>query len=247
MEINEATSRKRLKCGNVPQSMGRFTSDIPVNLAAELDHEPITKKDLQVAVYRFVEANNFQHRFNKSKGIAVSLGNLQDAVEVDDIIDAVSVSNKQSIGEIDNTYSPSVPLLATPPPAFQFITNLAIMCEDGIVIASPSKVVEEVAVNLSASDLLSLPKSQEKPNRNKHKSQKYKILSSTSFKDELEALAQEKKKKEEKRATTAKRKLRNCTVSGTSRKLQNQKKEDVSYPKCGDLYSKSEKYWITCS
>ncbi|KAG5900441.1 hypothetical protein JTB14_029327 [Gonioctena quinquepunctata] len=75
--INEATLRKRLKCGNVP--LGRFTSDIPANLKAKVAQQVqvsnerfygITKKYSQKAVYRFAEANNIQHRFNKNKSIA---------------------------------------------------------------------------------------------------------------------------------------------------------------------------------
>ncbi|KAG5900442.1 hypothetical protein JTB14_029328 [Gonioctena quinquepunctata] len=66
--------------------------------------------------------------------------NLQDAIEADDVTDAVSFLYTQH-------------------------SNLDIVCEDGIVIASTSKVVEEVA-----SDLSPLPKLQEKSNRNKHKS-----------------------------------------------------------------------------
>ncbi|KAG5887239.1 hypothetical protein JTB14_031975 [Gonioctena quinquepunctata] len=89
------------------------------------------------------------------------------------------------------------PFHYTPPPAFQDITNLDVVCEDRIVMASTSKVVEEVAVNLSASDLLPLPMLQEELNRDKQISQKSEILSGTPFKEELEALAQEKKKRRE--------------------------------------------------
>ncbi|XP_031344824.1 uncharacterized protein LOC116171893 [Photinus pyralis] len=74
MGINEATLRKRLKCGTIPKSLGRFRSDIPENMEIELAQQVrdldsrfygITKKNLQIAAFKFAQVNNIQHRFNK--------------------------------------------------------------------------------------------------------------------------------------------------------------------------------------
>lgn len=36
MGLNESTLRKRLKCGNVPQTLGRFSTDIPAHSENDL-------------------------------------------------------------------------------------------------------------------------------------------------------------------------------------------------------------------
>lgn len=36
MGISESILRERLKCGNVPQTLGRFNTDIPENMETEL-------------------------------------------------------------------------------------------------------------------------------------------------------------------------------------------------------------------
>ena len=78
--IGESTLRKRLKCGgNVPLSLGRFkkvfSEEMEIELARqvrELDQRfyGITKKDLQIAAYKFAEANTAEHSFNRDKKMA---------------------------------------------------------------------------------------------------------------------------------------------------------------------------------
>ncbi|XP_023312081.1 uncharacterized protein LOC108914372, partial [Anoplophora glabripennis] len=80
MGINETTLRKRLKAGTIPSSLGRFKTDIPLDMEADLAQQVrdldlrfygITKKDLKIAAYKFAEANKLQHRFSNIKKMAV--------------------------------------------------------------------------------------------------------------------------------------------------------------------------------
>lgn len=79
MGIPEATLRKRLKCGNVPTSLGRYKPVFPIHKEEELAQQVrdldarfygITKKDLQRVAYKFACANNLEHCFNEEKKIA---------------------------------------------------------------------------------------------------------------------------------------------------------------------------------
>lgn len=78
-EIPESTLRKRLKCGTVPQSLGRFAPVFSPEQEKELANHikkldsmfyGISQKQLQIAAYEYAERKQLHHRFNKSKMMA---------------------------------------------------------------------------------------------------------------------------------------------------------------------------------
>ncbi|KAB0801970.1 hypothetical protein PPYR_02363 [Photinus pyralis] len=77
--IPESTLRKRLKCGTVPKSLGRFTAVFSAEQEKELANHirkldsmfyGISQKQLQFAAYVYAERKQLHHRFNKSKKMA---------------------------------------------------------------------------------------------------------------------------------------------------------------------------------
>lgn len=76
LNIPEATLRKRLKAGTIPETLGRFKSVFNAELAASLAEHcrlldarfyGVTKKDLGRFAYELAEKNGLNHRFNQEK------------------------------------------------------------------------------------------------------------------------------------------------------------------------------------
>lgn len=79
LNIPEATLRKRLKIGTVPESLGRYKCVFPQEMekqladyVKEMDRRfyGITHKDLQVFAFEYAEVNGLQHCFNREKKLA---------------------------------------------------------------------------------------------------------------------------------------------------------------------------------